>query len=431
MSKKAPRKPYDQPAKEKTKSYQPFSKVVNKLKKTFGNDQQVYDAVLKEYRDNYLPPEYNQLELLDQLCNDTIDHYISITTRGDGKSFNYIGAMSYLGYYLGLRSVLLVRHWSLQNAMKDLVETVLRTIKWCEMSSVSWQTNTDYLICYIEDEPVFLITDLNRASDLKQHSAVLKEFPIILYDEFLTLQSDYVENEFQKMATIYKSIDRVPKRPFITYPKCIYLGNPVNFSSPLLPSLKIYDYLQTHEIGSVKQYNNVLLEMKKNIHRNEGKNLRAFPDPNDSDVTGEFKFDNYMLTTPQEYVMNLNNSRRIKIRLSPELMYVIVKSGTKYILSIEKADNEEDFTLSFNDSNEHRKLITNRFLKDAMPKRFSKQIFMFKDAYSKEYISQHIEIQQINFYKMFKNTLEIEKEEVYNESKKNDELKRLFERFIL
>lgn len=35
----------------------------------------------------YLPEEFNQLELLDELCNDEIYHYISITSRGDGKSF--------------------------------------------------------------------------------------------------------------------------------------------------------------------------------------------------------------------------------------------------------------------------------------------------------------------------------------------------------
>ena len=38
----------------------------------------------------YTPEEFNQLELLDELCNDEIVHYISIKSRGNGKSFNYI-----------------------------------------------------------------------------------------------------------------------------------------------------------------------------------------------------------------------------------------------------------------------------------------------------------------------------------------------------
>ena len=43
----------------------------------------------KEYKEKYLHEEFNQLELLDELCNDEIDHYISIKSRGDGKSFKY------------------------------------------------------------------------------------------------------------------------------------------------------------------------------------------------------------------------------------------------------------------------------------------------------------------------------------------------------
>lgn len=427
MSKKKPRKPYDYDNKQT-----PMTTIVNKLKKTFGNEEEVFQAVLAEYRTKYLPPEYNQLELLNKLTDDSIDHYISITTRGDGKSFNYISALGYIGYYLDMPTILLVRHWSLQNAMHDLVNTVLQTIGWCKDAKIAWQTNTDYLICYVNDKPVYLVTDLNRASDLKQHSAVLKDFPIILYDEFLTLASDYVDEEYSKMATIYKSVDRVKDRPYIKYPKCIYLGNPVNFSSPLLPSLNIYDYLQTHEIGTVKQYNNVLLEMKKNEHRNDGKNLRAFHDPNDSDVTGEFKFDNYMLTTPQGYIQAMSGGEKIKIRIDPLTMYTILRSKGRYVLGIEKADNDEQYTLSLNDCNENRILLTERNMKDNLYKRFEKGMFQFKDAFSKEYITIHPELQRINFYKLFsKKSIEITHEEVYNEAIKEKELKALYERFML
>ena len=43
----------------------------------------------EEYKEKYLHEEFNQLELLDELCNDEIEHYISIKSRGNGKSFNY------------------------------------------------------------------------------------------------------------------------------------------------------------------------------------------------------------------------------------------------------------------------------------------------------------------------------------------------------
>ena len=65
------------------------------------NEKEEYAYYLKEYKEykeKYLPTEFNQLELLDELCNDEIVHYMSITSRGDGKSFNYISAVGYLSY---------------------------------------------------------------------------------------------------------------------------------------------------------------------------------------------------------------------------------------------------------------------------------------------------------------------------------------------
>ena len=160
------------------------------IRKTFLSEEDEYQNTLKEYKSKYLPKEYNQLELLDQLTNNEIDWYISVTSRGDGKSFNYVGAMSYLCYYLNFGCTLLVRHWTLQEKAKTLVQDIIATIKMFSLDDLSYKNDTDYIIIYIKNKPVFFITDLNRASDLKQASHLLKEFPIIIYDEFLTLSSD-------------------------------------------------------------------------------------------------------------------------------------------------------------------------------------------------------------------------------------------------
>lgn len=403
-------------------------KAVNTVKKVFGSEKEQYKAVLKEYKDKYLPPEYNKLELLDELCNEDIDHYISITTRGDGKSFNYISALGYLAFNLDMPTLLLVRHWTLQQAMKNLVEEVLMTTGWCDPASITWETNTDYLICYVNFKELFLITDLNRASDLKQHSAVLRRFGIVCYDEFLTLPDDYVPNEYDKMRTIYKSIDRVKNRPFIKYPKCIYLGNPVNFGSPLLPSLNIFDHLQTHPINTIKQYGNVLLEMRRNEARNDGKNTRAFPDANDSDVTGEFQFDTYQLLTPSQYTQELQGATSFKIRLDGHLMLRVIKKN-KIVLSVEKCDNKEQYTMMMNNANNQRQLITERFYKDNFHKRYEQGRIYYKDAFTKDYITQHEELQRINLYRLFPKSIDVVTEEVYNKVIERDILDKLARRF--
>ena len=156
---------------------------------------------------------------------------MSITSRGDGKSFNYISALGYLSsmmeQFTGI--CLIVRHFTLQDKMREL-EEILQTTGWCDYKNdYTYRANSDYIIVTIKEKDVFLITDLNNASDLKQSSAVLRNFGITLYDEFLTLTDDYVPNEYDKMRTIFKSIDRIKDRPYIKIPKCIYLANPVNF----------------------------------------------------------------------------------------------------------------------------------------------------------------------------------------------------------
>ena len=90
----------------------------------FKNEKEEYAYYLKEYKEKDLPEEFNQLELLDELCNDEIDHYMSITSRGDGKSFNYISADGYLSYHPNMGCTLLVRHFTLQEKMRELDEEI-------------------------------------------------------------------------------------------------------------------------------------------------------------------------------------------------------------------------------------------------------------------------------------------------------------------
>ena len=69
---------------EEEKKQEKIKKSGNKLKKE-----------LEKIRKN-IPEKYNQVELLDQLYNDNIDLLFSITTRTDGKTFNYLYALARL-----------------------------------------------------------------------------------------------------------------------------------------------------------------------------------------------------------------------------------------------------------------------------------------------------------------------------------------------
>ena len=398
----------------------------------FSNEKEEYLYYLNEYIENYLPPEYNQLELLFHLCDEDIDHFMSITTRGDGKSFNYISAVAYLCYHLNMGSTLVVRHFTLQDKMKELVEDIFQTIGWFDFNEYyHYRTTSDYIIISIGDKDVLLITDINNASDLKQSSAVLKNFPIMLYDEFLTLPDDYCKNEYEKIRTIYKSIDRVKDRPYIKTPKCIYLANPVNFDSPLLPSLKIYNQLQTQEINTMKQYRNVLLELRCNDSRNDGKNTRAFPDEYDSDVTGQFEFSNYKLIPEDQYLKIFQHSKSVKIKLPEKMMLHFIENNGKMVISIERSDNTEEYCLELSDEKENCQFLTEKYYKQSFIKKHEKGLFEYKDSFSKTFVQRDVHLMQINLFKLIPSSKTVSTDETYERVKHNEELKRLFAKYEL
>lgn len=396
----------------------------------FSSEKEEYMYYLNEYRTKYLPEEYNQLELLDHLCNEDIDHYMSITTRGDGKSFNYISAVSYLCYHLDMGCTLLARHFTLQDKMRELIEDIFSTIRWFDYpKDYHIRSTSDYLIISIADKDVLLITDINNASDLKQSSAVLKNFPIILYDEFLTLTDDYCKNEYEKIRTIYKSIDRVKDRPYIKTPKCIYLANPVNFDSPLLPSLKIYNQLQTQEINTMKQYRNVLLELRRNDARNDGKNTRAFPDEYDSDVTGQFDFSNYKLVSEDQYLKIFQHSKSVKIKLPEKMMLHLIKNNGKMIISIERSDNTEQYCFELTDEREDCQYLTEKYYKNSFIKKHEKGLFLYKDSFSKTYVQRDSRLMSINLFKLIPSSKSVTTEETYEKVKQTNFLKSMAKKY--
>lgn len=390
----------------------------------FASQKEEYLYYLHEYKSKYLPPEFNQLQLLEHLCDEDLDHYLSITTRGDGKSFNYISALSYICYHLNMGMTLLVRHFTLQDKMRELCEDIFQTIKWFDfVSDYHIRSTADYLIISIGDKDVILITDINNASDLKQSSAVLKNFPIILYDEFLTLPEDYCKNEYEKIRTIYKSIDRVKDRPYIKTPKCIYLANPVNFDSPLLPSLKIYNQLQTQPINTMKRYNNVLLELRRNDSRNDGKNTRAFPDEYDSDVTGQFEFSNYKLVSEEQYIQLFQHSKSVKIKLQEKLMLHFIKNNGKMVISIERSDNTEQYCIELADEKENCQYLKDKYYKNTFIKKHEKGLFLYKDSFSKTYVQRDTRLMSINLFKLIPSSKQNTTEETYERIKRNNFLK--------
>lgn len=397
-------------------------------KKKHDKQTKKYLKELAKYKKNYLTKMYNQLELLDELCNTELDYYISITNRGDGKSFNYASALLYLSNSLDIGVTFVVRHYTLQQRVKELIEEILITLKWVDVSQLWFRNTDDYIIVGLGDKEIALITDLNNASDLKFASQVLKYFPIILYDEFLAEARDYVHNETKKLQMIYRSIDRIADRDYIVFPKIILLGNPVNFESPLLPDLKLFSALQNQEINTIQQYRNILLELRRNDDVNSTKNLRIFNDESDSNISGKFQFSNYLLVNENEYAKLEIDANFARIDLGDNRALYVISNNDTIILSVESLNGEEKFCLKLEDETDEKQFLSERYFKKNFIKKYEKNLFLYKDSFSRTFIQRDENLMSLNFFKLLSEK-KVSSETVY---KKRDELaflKKLSERY--
>ena len=397
-------------------------------KKKHDKQTKKYLKELAKYKKNYLPKMYNQLELLDELCNTELDYYISITNRGDGKSFNYASALLYLSNSLDIGVTFIVRHYTLQQRVKELIEEILITLKWVDVSNLWFRNTDDYIIVGLGDKEIALITDLNNASDLKFASQVLKYFPIIVYDEFLAEARDYVHNETKKLQMIYRSIDRIADRDYIVFPKIILLGNPVNFESPILPDLKLFSALQNQEINTIQQYRNILLELRRNDDVNSSKNLRIFNDESDSNISGQFQFSNYLLVNENEYAKLEINANFARIDIGDNRALYVISNEDNIILSVESLNGEEKFCLKLEDETDEKQFLSERYFKKNFIKKYEKNLFLYKDSFSRTFIQRDENLMSLNFFKLLSEK-KVSSETVY---KKRDELaflKKLSERY--
>ena len=290
-------------------------------------DRELYFQKLSYYRENYIPKEYNQAELLNHLLNQELDHYIDISSRGDGKSFNYFGALLYLSIEIDLKPIFMVRHYELQAKIRDFIRKVTQTIEYFDHEKLYFVSSIDYITVGYNDKEIALILDFNNASDLKFSSNILSYYPIMVYEEFLALKDDYLPDEYEKLKLIYTSVDRQKDRRFINHPKLLYLGNPVNFDSPILPALNMYNALQSQEMNTIKIYGNKILSIRRNDNINDRKNTRAFKDDEDSNFTGQFNYSNYLLVDENSYNQRLYRGQSIYIYIEKNLMLTYISKS--------------------------------------------------------------------------------------------------------
>lgn len=399
-----------------------------------------YYKHLNEFIDS-IPNQYNQIMLMKELFNNDLDYYISISTRTDGKSYNYIAFLLSLSIKFDIKFLAITRHYTLRKSLEELIFDIMKTHTYFKDKEYALYTRRtdDYIAIGIDNKDICCISDLNNASDLKLRSSFLKQFEIIAYDEFLTLPEDYAGDEYQKLKTIYQSMDRQHKTDKrgeiqLMHPKILLLGNAVNFDSPILAQLDIFEKLENFKINSIRKFDNIIIEMRKNENTNKKRNLRAFANDGDESMdNAQFNFNRYKLASKgikkdimknfDEFVIQ-DKQVFIQVRFSPENFKMILKvipfSYTPY------------YTTTLNNQSEKCKFLNENYFNPLFIKKHeNNDLIYYENSYTKNYILNNLPY--LNLFLLCKRFLKdnevkhVDTEKTFKENYKERSIKKLIE----
>ena len=352
-----------------------------------------YQNYIEQFRKKHIPKRYNQVKLLDHLNDPEIDHFISISSRTDGKSINYVHALLNIAIDYNLGLMFISRNMMLRQSYQTLLEDIFDLSTVLNREDFSFIRTQYYVSLNYKKRTIAIITDLNSATELKYFSNFLKKFPIMVYDEFLAIESDYLSDEWIRLQTIYESIDRVEEYPLIYKPKIFYLGNAVNFESPILHGLEIFNILEQHPLNTMKVYKydfNIALEINRNENTNELRNTRAFGSKNDSMTTAQFQTNDFLIATENDKNHIKINPRTIFIKLKDDYLKIWFNpDDLTTILSIETTMTKDnyDYNQQLKDNTVSSIYLNESYYNENHIKKYDRGFYLFENNFSKNTIT--------------------------------------------
>lgn len=386
-------------------------------------EEQRYKKLIETFRENHIPEKYNQVKLLDELNNPEIDHYMSISNRTDGKSINYIHTLLYIAYEYELGLTLITRNMMLRASYQDLIEDIIEISEVFDRSDITFIRSQYYVRVDYRGRTLAIITDLNNATELKNFSNFLKKFPIIIYDEFIALETDYLPDEWPRLKTIYESIDRIEEYPLIKKPKLFYLGNAVNFDSPILHGLKIFNILENHPMNTARIYKydfNVMLEINRNENANERRNTRAFGGGDDAMTTARFESNSHNVATDNDRNHVKHNPRAIYVKVKNDYIKIWFNADTlNTIISVEHSiDGTYQYNLLLKDNRESSQFLNGKYFDENHIKRIDRGDYLFDNKFSKDFITSDFNgLNELRINKLIRETLRKDNDNVEVASK--------------
>ncbi|MCO6560240.1 MAG: hypothetical protein J6574_03930 [Gilliamella sp.] len=340
-----------------------------------------------------IPKQYNHLEALDYLDDEDVQQFFSITTRGDGKTYNYLLALAILNISLDFCTCLIVRHDQLRSPALMQLEDIYRDQDALDYKKFNVISTPNIIECYYNGKPAFLIVDLNDADDLKHYRSVLKKANLFLYDEFLAIGGEYTSNEYKKFRYIFETADNgTPVTSGMKYTnnlrKAIFLGNPVDFGSEFLSVYNLYHKLETQPINTVKKYGTYVLERRRNDNARDNANTKMFPDAENESVTGIFNVNDWQIKE--------HDAATIPIICKLEQNYLYIFPENTPVLSIKAIAEKYEFNTNLCDNSESSTFCDSKYYREKFYKHYSRNEFYFENQYSKDIILNEYDTLNIN-----------------------------------
>lgn len=359
-----------------------------------------------------IPEKYNHGMLLDYLADKNTDLLFSITTRGDGKTFNYLYLLAKLNEKFGIQTVILVRHMEVRGAMVAQIRDMYDTFDDFTYH-MTYNLTPDYVQIGYGKKTPFYIVDLNNANDLKNYSAVLRNCSLTLYDEFLAVGGEYTSNEFAKFKTIFETMDRasVPGMEYLNNKrKAIFLGNPVDFGSEFLAFWNMYHMLEVQPMNTIRRHKNIAIERRKNELPQEHKNSRIFEGIGENEsITGKFKLNSYNIKEPDELVDH--------VTVKTTDRFINIYREDKPVLEVSAYENDYDYNTDLVDNTESSIYLKPSYYGDSAKRRHARGQYEYANQYSKDYILANYDTLKIDRLLRAKNVkADIDGSKTYNKA---------------
>lgn len=407
------------------------------------NAKQGFFQYIKKTRDKHIPKDFNQIKLAEYLIDDDIDHLLSISNRTDGKTFNYIHLAIKLSLDYDVKFTLITRNYMSRMALLEVIYKVCEVFEDLDHTKVNVRRTQEYIVVLYNGETIGLITDLNSAPEFKNHAAFVRDFPFMIYEEFLALVSEYLPDEWEKLKMIFETIDRIKKedRPMQFSPKILYLGNAVNFSSPILANLDLFNKLEKHTINTVRKYGNIVLEMNRNDSANKKRNTRAFFTKDDAMTSGQFTINYHNIIKENELLKMEGKQDFIVCKLqNGSFLRITISDNTKIpLLEVTINEDSYQYNLLLSDNNSKSTFLDpDKWFKDYFYKKHNKNLFRYKNSYSKDYITNG-NLVNLNIFKIIKvynikktqnTTPQMINEKVMRDNYERDTIRKLQEKFF-